>query len=164
MVQMRLPHYAAIDREYLIRVSSRGSWGKRKPSWYHMFFFWMNFSCPKENFRCTYGACVSLSAKCDGRVDCADKSDENHPDCPVLVNQAPTTTCKLVYYLFFEYYLRVLEDNTMLLQIICLMLKTFYNFLADWNYMYIQTSKFDLIVETPENFFRVVFFWRITSG
>ncbi|KAK7579794.1 hypothetical protein V9T40_000423 [Parthenolecanium corni] len=64
-------------------------------------------SCPKENFRCTYGACVSLSAKCDGRVDCADKSDENHPDCPVLVNQAPTTTCKLT--LLRHWYLLLTE-------------------------------------------------------
>lgn len=44
--------------------------------------------CPTYTYRCSYGACVSRSARCDGRTDCVDASDEvacdRNPDdlCP----------------------------------------------------------------------------------
>ncbi|XP_044736927.1 modular serine protease-like [Chrysoperla carnea] len=33
--------------------------------------------CPKNMYRCHYGACVPTSARCNGTPECADKSDES---------------------------------------------------------------------------------------
>ncbi|XP_065353549.1 uncharacterized protein LOC135948269 [Cloeon dipterum] len=35
-------------------------------------------SCPRGQFRCASGECVSETLRCDGTVDCGDKSDETH--------------------------------------------------------------------------------------
>lgn len=39
------------------------------------------YRCPNFTFRCSYGACVDLSAKCNGLQDCADNSDEQPGTC-----------------------------------------------------------------------------------
>lgn len=52
-------------------------------------------SCPGYSFRCNYGACIDSTAKCDGRVDCVDSSDETDLECPPLINEAsPAKHCK----------------------------------------------------------------------
>ena len=43
-------------------------------------------TCPTEQFRCANGQCIKATQKCNGEVDCADKSDETEgackEDCP----------------------------------------------------------------------------------
>jgi len=37
--------------------------------------------CPNYAFQCQYGACVPKIAKCNGKNDCADGSDEKLIEC-----------------------------------------------------------------------------------
>lgn len=39
------------------------------------------YSCASYAFRCSYGACVDKTAKCNGVKDCVDGSDENLAEC-----------------------------------------------------------------------------------
>jgi hypothetical protein len=47
--------------------------------------------CSPRTFRCSYGACVDLDYRCDGRPHCADSSDEG----PVLCGNESKPTCRL---------------------------------------------------------------------
>lgn len=40
----------------------------------------MIHSCPKNTYRCNYGACVARDARCNGVINCADNSDELYCD------------------------------------------------------------------------------------
>lgn len=60
-----------------------------------------NNRCPNYSFRCKYGACVDYNAKCDGKNDCIDGSDENMPECRVtslkvvtITSQSSVSLCK----------------------------------------------------------------------
>lgn len=37
----------------------------------------ISFQCSDTKFRCAYGACVNLTAECDGVKDCADNSGKS---------------------------------------------------------------------------------------
>jgi len=46
-----------------------------------MFNIFVQYRCPSYAYRCKYGACVDKNAKCNGKNDCVDGSDENLPEC-----------------------------------------------------------------------------------
>lgn len=51
--------------------------------------------CPSYSFRCTYGACVSRTAECNGRqYECADNSDELSPKCPAKTTSQLSSSCQ----------------------------------------------------------------------
>lgn len=54
--------------------------------------------CPRYAFRCVYGACVSGSAECNRRVDCADGSDEATEKCPAKDEQQLQGSCGLAHF------------------------------------------------------------------
>lgn len=47
--------------------------------------------CPGSAFRCNYGACISKNAKCNGKNDCVDGSDEQLPECKKLGLSIPSS-------------------------------------------------------------------------
>lgn len=38
-----------------------------------------NYRCPQYTYKCAYGGCIFEGARCDGKNDCIDNSDE--ADC-----------------------------------------------------------------------------------
>lgn len=53
-----------------------------------------DFRCPGFTYKCEYGACVIRDAECDGKIDCADGSDERSPNCKS--KEETTSNCKYV--------------------------------------------------------------------
>lgn len=52
-------------------------------------------NCPSYSYRCTYGACVSRTAECNGRAyECADNSDELSPKCPAKSASQLSGSCQ----------------------------------------------------------------------
>lgn len=55
----------------------------------------VTIQCPSYSFRCTYGACVSRVAECNGRTyECADNSDEMSSKCPAKGASQLSGTCQ----------------------------------------------------------------------
>lgn len=55
----------------------------------------IKINCPSYSFRCTYGACVSRTAECNGRTyECADNSDELSQRCPAKSTSQLSGLCQ----------------------------------------------------------------------
>ena len=44
----------------------------------HILMLWISGQCSSNQWRCDDGECITMSNRCDGRVDCNDRSDEDN--------------------------------------------------------------------------------------